>query len=232
MAAPGPATPAGDGSTAALNAGIAVMAITLLAVIGPVLGLSPWIIALAAGGALTALSLDAWRYGGRGGHLLAEALPGGASRLRRIALHEAGHALAADHDQLPVRRVLVGSLACLRQGLSANGSTEFELPAHAKLPAEELRRWSRVLQAGMVAEQLLYGNSRGGADDKALLGRLWGLSGFDVATAQLEQRRARREVEQLLRARQSDLEGRAEALVAAAPRLLRRTERRQASTPV
>ena len=231
MAAPGPATPAGDGSTAALNAGIAVAAITLLAVIGPVLGLSPWIIALAAGGALTTLSLDAWRYGGRGGHLLAEALPGGAARLRRIALHEAGHALAADHDQLPVRRVLVGSLACLRQGLSANGSTEFELPAHAKLPAEELRRWSRVLQAGMVAEKLLYGNSRGGADDKALLGRLWGLSGFDVATAQLEQRRARREVEQLLRARQSELEGRAEALVAAAPRLLRSREPQVAPTP-
>ena len=231
MAAPGPATPAGDGSTAALNAGIAVAAITLLAVIGPVLGLSPWIIALAAGGALTALSLDAWRYGGRGGHLLAEALPGGAARLRRIALHEAGHALAADHDQLPVRRVLVGSLACLRQGLSANGSTEFELPAHAKLPAEELRRWSRVLQAGMVAEKLLYGNSSGGADDKALLGRLWGLSGFDVATAQLEQRRASREVEQLLRARQSELEGRAEALVAAAPRLLRSREPQVAPTP-
>ncbi len=231
MAAPGPAKPVGDGSTAALNAGIAVAAITLLAVLGPVLGLSPWIIALAAGGALTALSLDALRFGGRGGHLLAEALPGGAGRLRRIAVHEAGHALVADHDQLPVRRVLVGSLACLREGLSANGSTEFELPAHAKLPAEELRRWSRVLQAGMVAEQLLYGNSRGGSDDKALLGRLWGLSGFDVATAQLEQRRARREVEQLLRARQNELEGRAEALVAAAPRLLRSTEPLAAPTP-
>lgn len=228
MAAPGPATPAGDGSTAALNAGIAVAAITLLAVIGPVLGLSPWIIALAAGGALTALSLDAWRYGGRGGHLLAEALPGGAARLRRIALHEAGHALAADHDQLPVRRVLVGSLACLRQGLSANGSTEFELPAHAKLPAEELRRWSRVLLAGMVAEELIYGESEGGSDDRALLGRIWGLSGFDVATAQLEQRRARREVEQALSRCRLELEQRSESLLAEAPRLFRQASSRPA----
>ncbi|GIR75225.1 MAG: hypothetical protein CM15mP77_3820 [Synechococcus sp.] len=52
------------------------------------------------------------------------------------------------------------------------------------MPLEDLRRWSRVLQAGIAAETIVYGKARGGADDKALLGRLWGLSGHDVATAQ------------------------------------------------
>jgi hypothetical protein len=211
----------GDGSTAALGAGIAVAGVTGVAVLGPVLGLSPWLISLAAGGALAGLSIDAARFGGRGGHLLAEALPGGLARLRRIAIHEAGHALAADHDRLPVKRVLVGTLACLRAGLNLNGCTEFEPPAQVKLPAEDLRRWSRVLQAGMVAERIHFEGSRGGADDRALLGRLWGLSGHDVETAQREQRRARREVEQLLRREQSELERRAEALLTEAPRLLR-----------
>ena len=65
----------------------------------------------------------------------------------------------------------------------------------------------------MVAETVVYGGSRGGADDRALLGRLWGLSGYDVATAQQEQRRARREVEQWLRQHRSDLEQRAELLL-------------------
>jgi hypothetical protein len=88
-----------------------------------------------------------------------------------------------------------------------------EPPAHAKLPLEDLRRWSRVLQAGMVAETLIYGGSRGGADDRALLGRLWGLSGHAVATAQQEQRRARREVEQWLRQHRGRLEERAAALL-------------------
>jgi hypothetical protein len=134
-------------------------------------------------------------------------------------VHEAGHLLVAREEAMPVRQVLVGSLACLRAGLSANGSTELEPPAHAKLPAEELRRWSRVLQAGMVAEQLIYGQSTGGADDRALLGRLWGLSGLDVDTAQREQRRARREVEQWLRARERELRSEAEGLLAVAPRL-------------
>lgn len=211
----------GDGSTAALGAGIAVAGVTGLAVLGPVLGLSPWLVSLAAGGALAGLSVDAARFGGRGGHLLAETLPGGLARLRRIAIHEAGHALAADHDQLPVKRVLIGSLACLRAGLNVNGATEFEPPVQVRLPAEDLRRWSRVLQAGMVAERIHYEGSRGGADDRALLGRLWGLSGHDVETAQREQRRARREVEQLLRREQSELAQRAEAFLAAAPRLLR-----------
>ena len=268
----------------ALRAGLVVGGLTATAVLGPLVGISPaWIVVAVALG-LAALSLDAARFGGRGGHVLAEALPGGGARLLRIAVHEAGHGLLAEAEGLPVRRVLVGSLACLRAGLNSNGSTEFAsefvmpflaMPAAADpggragiggksvtakpvpgepasgegstgepaeadseqllpgglasgLPAEELRRWSRVLLAGMVAEDLVYGESEGGSDDRALLGRIWGLSGFDVATAQREQRRARREVEQLLSRRRPELEQRAEALVAGAPRLFRRA----ASRPV
>ena len=216
MAAPERFPGSDQGSTGALSAGAAVAAITVLAVAGPPLGLSPWLIALAAGGGMVALTLDAARFGGLGGHLLAEALPAGIgrARLRRIAIHEAGHVLVAADNKLPVKQVLVGSRACLREGLSANGSTQLEPPAHAKLALEDLRRWSRVLQAGMIAEQLVYGGSRGGADDRALLGRLWGLSGYDVATAQQEQRRARREVEQWLRQRRAELDQQADILLA------------------
>ena len=127
-------------------------------------------------------------------------------RLRRVARHEAGHWLVAREEEMKVRRVLVGTRPCLEAGLRSNGATEFELPDQVRLPLEDLRRWSRVLQAGMVAETLLEGSARGGADDRALLGRIWGLSGQDVATAQREQRRARREVEQLLKKRLEDLD--------------------------
>ena len=205
--------------TQPLAAGLAVGLISLAAILGPALGLSPWIVTLIAGLGLGGLTLDAARFGGRGGHVLAEALPGGRARLRRIAIHEAGHLLVARQEEMAVRQVLVGSLACLRAGLNTSGSTELEPPAHAKLPAEELRRWSRVLQAGMVAEQLIYGQSVGGSDDRALLGRLWGLSGQDVDTAQREQRRARREVEAQLRASEQQLQSEADALLALAPRL-------------
>ena len=205
--------------TQPLAAGLAVGLISLAAILGPALGLSPWIVTLIAGLGLGGLTLDAARFGGRGGHVLAEALPGGLARLRRIAIHEAGHLLVARQEEMAVRQVLVGSLACLRAGLNTSGSTELEPPAHAKLPAEELRRWSRVLQAGMVAEQLIYGQSVGGNDDRALLGRLWGLSGQDVDTAQREQRRARREVEAQLRASEQQLHSEADALLALAPRL-------------
>lgn len=212
---------ASPGSSGARAAGVGVFGFSLLALVGPALGLSPWLIALPAALAMGGLTLDAARFGGRGGHLLAETLPGGEARLRRIAVHEAGHALMAEAEQLPVRRVLIGSLACLRAGLEASGSTEFEPPTRVRLPLEELRRWSRVLLAGMAAEQLIYGESLGGADDRALLGRIWGLSGQDVDTAQREQRRARREVLQLLREQRELLERQAEALLAQAPRLAR-----------
>ena len=202
-----------------LAAGLAVALVSLAAILGPALGLSPWWITLVVALGLGSLTLDAARFGGRGGHVLAEALPGGQLRLRRIAIHEAGHVLVARQEAMAVRQVLVGSLACLRAGLNTSGSTELEPPAHAKLPPEELRRWSRVLQAGMVAEQLIYGQSVGGSDDRALLGRLWGLSGHDVDTAQREQRRARREVEQQLRRCQDELQAQAETLLAAAPSL-------------
>jgi hypothetical protein len=205
--------------TSPLAAGAAVVLVTLVAVFGPLMGLPTWWIAGGVALLLAALSIDAFSFAGRGGHLLAEALPGGQARLRRIAVHEAGHLLVAGAEAMPVRRVLIGSLACLRAGVAAGGVTEFQPPDHAKLPLEQLRRWSRVLQAGMAAEQVIYGGSAGGADDRALLGRIWGLSGYDVDTAQREQRRARREIEQQLRKQLQHLEQEAERLLRAAPRL-------------
>ena len=205
-----------SGATAA---GVAVLVVTLLALVGPLLGLSPWFTTALVALALTSLTVDAARFGGRGGHLLAETLPGGLLRLRRIALHEAGHVLVAEREGVAVAAIHVGSLACLRAGLSAGGTTVLAPPGSARLPLEELRRWSRVLLAGMAAESLVYGESEGGADDRSLLGRLWGLSGQDVATAQMEQRRAQREVEQWLRAERTRLEAEADRLVRQAPRL-------------
>ena len=209
----------GQGSTGALRAGIAVAGITALGAFGPALGLSAAWIVVAVGGALVTLSVDAATWEGMGGHIIAEALPGGQERLRRIAVHEAGHVLIAEAEQLPVQQVLVGTLACVRAGLRSSGATEFTVPDSVRMPLEDLRRWSRVLQAGIAAETVVFGQARGGADDRALLGRLWGLSGHDVATAQREQRRARREIEQQLRQQREVLEKQAGVLLEAAPRL-------------
>ena len=90
----------------ASSAGVAVAGATGLAVFGPLLG----------------LTLDAYQWQGLGGHLLAESLPGGRARLRRIASHEAGHLLVAQAEALPVLRVLVGTRACLQAGLRSNGA--------------------------------------------------------------------------------------------------------------
>ena len=216
MASPPPSGSGGEsrGSVSGETAGAAVAGATLIAVFGPLVGLSPAWIAVGLGGVLVVLTVDASQWQGLGGHLIAEALPGGQNRLRRIAAHEAGHLLVARENDLKVRRVLVGTRACLQAGVRSNGATEFDLPDSVRMSLEDLRRWSRVLQAGIAAETLLYGAARGGADDRALLGRLWGLSGYDVATAQREQRRARREVDQWLRTERSALEQLSDQLLA------------------
>ncbi|MAR08173.1 MAG: hypothetical protein CL862_13900 [Cyanobium sp. NAT70] len=209
----------GDGSTSLLRAGLTVAAATVLGLFGPLVGISPaWITVFVLVG-LVALSVDAAGWQGMGGHVLAETLPGGKARLRRIAVHEAGHLLIAEAEQLQVQRVMVGTLACLKAGLRSSGATEFTIPDSVRMSLEDLRRWSRVLQAGIAAETVVYGAARGGADDRALLGRLWGLSGHDVDTAQREQRRARREIEQQLRQERPSLEQRGDALLEQAPRL-------------
>jgi len=212
---PSPSSSGGEsrGSVSSTTAGAAVAGATLVAVFGPLVGVSPAWIAVGIGGLLVGLTVDASQWQGLGGHLLAESLPGGRARLRRIACHEAGHLLLARENELPVQRVLVGTKACLQAGVRSNGATEFEIPTSVRMSLEDLRRWSRVLQAGIAAESLVYGSARGGADDRALLGRLWGLSGHDVDTAQREQRRARREVEQWLRKQQSELEQLADQLL-------------------
>ena len=221
MEPPAPRNRGGEsrGSVSSGTAGATVAGATLLAVFGPVVGLSPAWIAVGIGGVLVALTVDASQWQGLGGHLVAEALPGGRARLRRIACHEAGHLLLARENDLPVERVLVGTRACLQAGVRSNGATEFTIPDSVRMSLEDLRRWSRVLQAGIAAETLIYGAARGGADDRALLGRLWGLSGHDVDTAQREQRRARREVDQWLRDQKSALEQLAEELLDDAPTL-------------
>jgi len=215
---PSPSSSGGEsrGSVSSTTAGAAVAGATLVAVFGPLVGISPAWIAVGIGGLLVGLTVDASQWQGLGGHLLAEALPGGRARLRRIACHEAGHLLLARENELPVQRVLVGTKACLQAGVRSNGATEFEIPTSVRMSLEDLRRWSRVLQAGIAAESLVYGAARGGADDRALLGRLWGLSGHDVDTAQREQRRARREVEQWLRKQQPELEQLADQLLSTA----------------
>ena len=77
----------GQGSTGVLRAGIAVAGITVLGAFGPALGLSSAWIVVAVGGALVTLSVDAATWQGMGGHILAEALPGGQERLRLSLIH-------------------------------------------------------------------------------------------------------------------------------------------------
>ena len=50
----------------------------------------------------------------------------------------------------------------MRAGLRSSGATEFAVPDSVRMPLEDLRRWSRVLQAGIAAETVVFGKARVG----------------------------------------------------------------------
>jgi hypothetical protein len=131
------------------------------AVLGPMVGVSPAWITVAVISALVMVSVDAAAWNGRGGHLLAEALPGGQERLRRIALHEAGHRLLASHEDMELGDTLVGSLACLRAGHDACGRTTLSWQVWP------LSRWcmAAAMAAWMIAS---FWAASGGSRVKAL----------------------------------------------------------------
>jgi hypothetical protein len=126
--------------TQPLAAGLVVALVSLAAILGPALGLSPWLITGVVAVGMGGLTLDAARFGGRGGHVLAEALPGGQARLRRIAIHEAGHILVARQELMLFVRVQ--KLHCLRLRLFSLYKSNWRLsPMNRCTPILRIR-WS------------------------------------------------------------------------------------------
>ena len=85
-------------TSGALTAGVVVLLVSLGAVAGPLVGLSPWWITLLVALGLGSLTVDAARFGGRGGHLLAEALPRQRLQALDVALAGRGLCLQVGHE--------------------------------------------------------------------------------------------------------------------------------------
>jgi len=96
----------GDGSVATAQRGIAVASVTALAVLGHWLGISPWLIALAAGGSWWRITVD-WVafWWGAAGICWPEALQAGQARLRRRIASLRRPSLLCNCNDLPIPRV-------------------------------------------------------------------------------------------------------------------------------
>ncbi len=152
---------------------ISIFAITVSILLGPLFNLPEAVPAIATFCLLGLATLDTFQWQGQGGTILLDLLAGTSKQRRdRILHHEAGHFLVAHLLGIPVTGYALNAWEAFKQGQSAQGGVRFEDEQLAlqlqngTLSAQLLDRYCTVWMAGIVAENFVYGNAEGGAEDR------------------------------------------------------------------
>lgn len=209
-------------SKTALNLiAISVFAMTLSVLLGPLINLSPAVVAIATFVILGLATLDSFTWQGQGATLLLDWLANlDPNHRARVLRHEAGHFLVAYLLAIPVTGYAKSAWEAFQQGRAAYGGVAFddgELSEQIQkgiLSAQMLNRYGTVWMAGGVAEDLVYGNVEGGAEDREKLRTVLAQIGRDPAAYPQQERAFALQARTLLQAHWSAYE----ALVAAMER--------------
>ncbi|MBW4440749.1 MAG: ATP-dependent Zn protease [Plectolyngbya sp. WJT66-NPBG17] len=152
---------------------IGIFAMTLSTLLGPLLNIPPAVPAIATFSILGFATLDSFQWQGKFGSIALDWFASFSPEHRdRVIRHEAGHFLTAQQLEIPVVSYTLNAWEAFRQGRSGQGGVQFdteELEAElkqGKLSAQLVERYCTVWMAGIAAEQLAYGNSEGGTDDR------------------------------------------------------------------
>jgi hypothetical protein len=155
---------------------ISIFGMTLSALLGPMLNISPAIPAVATLGILSIATLDSFRFRGTGANLLLDLLAGASSEHRdRVLRHEAGHFLVAYFLGIPITGYTLTAWEAFKQGQPGLGGVTFDSeklsPDALNVPEMRLtlERFCTVWMAGIAAETLVYGSAQGGEEDREKL---------------------------------------------------------------
>lgn len=197
---------------------ITIFTLVMTSLLGPLVHLSPAVPAVAAFGLLGIATLDSLNWQGRIGTLVVDWVAGfSADHRRRIVHHEAGHFLAAYLLDIPVIGYTLSAWEAFRQGQPGQGGVSFgtaELETEwqqGKLSTQLMDRYCTVWMAGIAAEELVYGNAEGGADDRQKLRLLWGQQQSD-SQCELKQRWATLQAKTLVESHRAVYEALVEAM--------------------
>ncbi len=183
-------------SKTALNLiAISVFLMTLSILLGPLLGFSSTVPALATFTVLGVATFDAFGLQGKGGNLVLDWIAGFSPEHReRIIHHEAGHFLVAYLLGIPITGYTLSAWEAWKQKQPGQGGVSFddaELASQLErgnLSAQMLDRYCTVWMAGIAAETLVYSNAEGGADDKSKLAGVLTSLGFAASACEQKQR--------------------------------------------
>ncbi len=152
---------------------IGVFSITFLSLLSPILNISPLIPAGITLGIMGFATVDTLGLGNRGITLILDSFSSPEER-KRILHHEAGHFLVAYFLSIPVTGYTLTAWEAFRQGQPGRGGVVFDRDGLSeKILAQQapliVERFSTVLMGGIAAENLIYGKSQGGEEDRLQL---------------------------------------------------------------
>ncbi len=159
---------------------VIIFVMTMASLLGPLVNLSPLVVATIAAGGLGVITLDQLALQGRIGNILMDTLAWmSPDHRQRVLHHEAGHFLTAVLLDIPVEAYTLTTWEAWQQGLPGQGGGIFGLNhldpqgEPSQITPQWIDRYCQVWMAGTAAEQLVYGNAIGGDDDTRALIMLW-----------------------------------------------------------
>ncbi len=150
---------------------IGIFAMTLSSLLGPIFNISPVIPAVTTLGIMGLATIDTLTWENKGVTLLLDSLSSPQHR-QRIVRHEAGHFLAAYFLGVPIAGYTLTAWEAFKQGQPGLGGVIFDTTALSEkvLDIREMRllldRFCTVSMAGIAAETLVYGDAKGGGEDR------------------------------------------------------------------
>lgn len=152
---------------------LSVFALMISSLVGPLVHFSTIIPTVAIVGLLVGASVDSFFWQSRLASLLLDAIARrDPAYAQRIIYHEAGHFLVALLLDIPVTGYSLSAWEAWQQGQPGQGGVAFAPPAwqiSGQISGQILQNYCTVWMAGVAAEQLIYGNSLGGSDDRQQL---------------------------------------------------------------
>lgn len=203
---------------------IVIFATTMASLLGPLVHLSPFVVAAIVAIGFGVITLDQLGLQGRIGNILMDALAWTSPDHRqRVLHHEAGHFLTAVLLDIPVEAYTLTAWETWKKGLPGQGGVIFGLnhldpqTVSAQITPQWIDRYCQVWMAGMAAEQLIYGDAIGGEDDARALATLWQALERPVSEGVVKRRWATLQAKTLIETHQDAFNALVEAMEARSP---------------
>ncbi|NJL49300.1 MAG: ATP-dependent Zn protease [Leptolyngbyaceae cyanobacterium SM2_5_2] len=203
---------------------IVIFLTTMASLLGPLVHLSPALVAGVAATGLGVFTLDQLNLQGRIGNILTDSLAWLSPEHRqRVLHHEAGHFLVAVLLDIPIEAYTLSTWEAWQRGLPGQGGVIFgfsDLDPQAlqeRQTPQWIDRYCQVWMAGIAAEQMVYGNAIGGDDDTRALSILWQGLGRSKTESLMKQRWAALQAKTLLEQHRPAFEALVEVMAARQP---------------